>query len=405
MVQEKVVLAYSGGLDSSVIVRWLANQGYEVIALCLDLGQKVKDLEEIRIKGLNAGASQVILENVQDEFVREYVFPSIQMNAVYEGIYLLGTSLARPLIAKKQIACAKKFGATTVAHGATGKGNDQLRFEMAYLSLMSNVKIIAPWKLKEFYLTYPGRSELLAYAKQHGIPVKATKAKPWSSDENLMHISFESGMLEDPWKKPLPEMYEFTSSPQDAPDEETKLEIEFVDGIALRLNGVAFQPAELLHELNRVAGVNGIGRIDIVESRFVGMKCRGVYETPGGTVLFQAHRAMESVTLTSDVISLKDSLMPKFAQLVYNGFWFSRQMELILGLIKDSQKGVTGTVRLELYKGNVLITGRKSPFSLYDKDIASMEKDMGNYNIEDANGFIRLNALPHKLYYKLHSKN
>jgi len=398
MSKEKVVLAYSGGLDTSVIVRWLAEEGYEVIALCLDLGQKVEDLEAIRKKGLQAGAKEVVVENVAEEFVSRFVFPSIQMNALYEGTYLLGTSLARPLIVEKQIACARKFGATSVSHGATGKGNDQVRFEIGYQSLMPEVKIIAPWKIEKFYKAYPGRAELIEYAQAHGTPVKATKSQPWSSDENLMHISFEAGMLEDPWTKPLPEMFELSVSPQEAPNQATELLLDFEDGAPVKLNGEALSPAKMLSKLNDIAGANGVGRVDMVESRYVGMKSRGVYETPGGTVLMAAHRAIESITLTRDVIDLKDSLMPRFAAKVYSGYWFTPEMELLLSLIQQSQLGVNGQVRLELYKGNVTITGRRSPHSLYDADIASMEKDKGNYNIADANGFIRLNALPYKIY-------
>ena len=398
MSKDRVVLAYSGGLDTSVIVRWLVEQGHEVIALCLDLGQKVEDLEEIRRKGKLAGASEVIIEDVAEEFVRDYVLPSIQMNAIYEGTYLLGTSLARPLIVKKQIECAQKYGCNAVSHGATGKGNDQVRFEIGYYSLMPDVKVIAPWKMEEFYKAYPGRTELIEYANKYNIPVKAKKSQPWSSDENLLHISFEAGMLEDPWVKPLKEMFELSVDPQDAPDESTELLLEFVDGVPVKLNGKQLSPAEMLEALNVVAGANGVGRVDIVESRYVGMKSRGVYETPGGTVLLAAHRAMESITLTRDVIDLKDNLMPRFASNAYNGYWFTPSMELTLNLIQQSQQGVTGEVRLELYKGNVNITGRRSPYSLYDEDIASMEKDQGNYNVEDANGFIRLNALPYKIY-------
>lgn len=397
MENKKVVLAYSGGLDTSVIVRWLVDEGYEVIALCLDLGQKVEDLDEIKEKGLKAGATEVIIKDVSEEFTRDYIFPSIQMNAVYEGTYLLGTSIARPLIAKHQIECAKQYNASYVAHGATGKGNDQVRFEIGYYSLNPDIKVIAPWKIKKFYQAYPGRKELLEYAQKHDIPVKATKSQPWSSDENLMHISFEAGMLEDPWTKPLDEMYELSVSPQDAPDIVTELIIDFENGLPIQINGTRYSPAEILRVLNKYGGENGVGRIDIVESRYVGMKSRGVYETPGGTVLLDAHRAIESITLTRDVIDLKDNLMPRFSSLVYNGYWFSPQMKLLLNLVKDSQVGVTGSVRLELYKGNITITGRKSPVSLYDADIASMEKDQGNYNVEDANGFICINALPLKI--------
>jgi len=400
MSKEKVVLAYSGGLDTSVIVRWLAEKGYDVIALCLDLGQKVEDLEAIRQKGLNAGASVVEVMNVAEEFVADFVFPSIQFNALYEGTYLLGTSLARPLIAKKQVEVARKHGAITMSHGATGKGNDQVRFEIGYACLMPEVKVIAPWKIKEFYEAYPGRSELIDYAQKHGIPVKATKSQPWSSDENLMHISFEAGMLEDPWVKPLKEMFELSIAPEDAPNQGVEILLDFVDGLPLAVNGETLSPAALLEKLNQIGGAHGVGRVDMVESRYVGMKSRGVYETPGGTILLQAHRAMESITLTRDVIDLKDNLMPRFAGLVYSGYWWTPQMKLLLNLVQQSQAGVTGQVRLELYKGNVVITGRKSPNSLYDADIASMEKDGGNYNPTDANGFIRLNALPYKIYQR-----
>lgn len=400
MEKEKIVLAYSGGLDTSILVRWLTEKGYDVIALCIDLGQGVEDLEEIRQKGLKAGATEVIVEDVIDEFVEDYVLPSIQMNAVYEGVYLLGTSLARPLIVERQIECAKKYGATCVGHGATGKGNDQVRFEIGYYSLNPDIKVIAPWKMKEFYEAYPGRKELIEYAQKYDIPVKASKDQPWSSDENLLHISFEAGMLEDPWAKPLKEMFELSVSPEDAPDEVTEITIDFVDGVPTKLNDKAMKPAEILEELNKVGGANGVGRVDMVESRYVGMKSRGVYETPGGTILLAAHRAIESITVTRDVLDLKETLMPRFATLAYNGYWFTPQMKLLLNLIKESQEGVTGTVRIDLYKGNVTITGRKSPNSLYDEDIASMEKDEGNYNVEDANGFIRLNSLPYKVYHR-----
>lgn len=401
MNKNKVVLAYSGGLDTSVIVRWLVEEGYEVIALCLALGQKVEDLDAIRNKGLKAGASEVIIKNVVDEFARDFILPVIQMNAVYEGTYLLGTSIARPLIAKHQIECARDHGAGSVAHGATGKGNDQVRFEIGYYTLNPDIQVIAPWKIKKFYDAYPGRKELLEYAKRFDIPVKATADQPWSSDENLMHISFEAGTLEDPWSAPTPEMFELSVSPMDAPDQPTEIHLEFDQGVPVALNGDPMALADLVRELNKLAGENGVGRIDIVESRYVGMKSRGVYETPGGTVLHTAHRAMESITLTRDVIELKDSLMPRFAGQVYNGYWYTPQMELLLNLIKDSQKRVSGTVRLELYKGNIIITGRKSPVSLYNQDIASMEKDEGNYTVEDADGFIKLNALPYRIASKI----
>ena len=404
MSKEKVVLAYSGGLDTSVIVHWLASQGYDVIALCLDLGQKVESLDEIRQKGLKAGAVDVLIEDVRKEFVEDYVFRAIEWNAVYEGTYLLGTSLARPLISKKQIEAAERFGASTVSHGATGKGNDQVRFELGYYALNPDIKIIAPWKVPEFYQRYPGRAQLIEYAQQNGIPVKATAEQPWSTDENLMHISFESGMLEDPWQEPKEEMFELSQSPQNAPDQEQILTIDFEEGLPVRLDGQEFAPVDLLTELNEIGGRHGIGRVDLVESRFVGMKSRGVYETPGGTILNIAHRAMESLTLDRGVIHLKDSLMPRFSQLVYNGFWFSPEMEILLEMGRSTQKRVSGTVRLKLYRGNCMVTGRKSDNSLYDEDIATMEADEGNYDPRDSNGFIRLNALPLRIHRRLTSK-
>ena len=404
MSKEKVVLAYSGGLDTSVIVHWLTSQGYDVIALCLALGQKVENLDEIRHKGLKAGAVDVLIEDVRKEFVEDYVFRAIEWNAVYEGTYLLGTSLARPLISKKQIEAAERFGASTVSHGATGKGNDQVRFELGYYALNPDIKIIAPWKVPEFYQRYPGRAQLIEYAQQNGIPVKATAEQPWSTDENLMHISFESGMLEDPWQEPKEEMFELSQSPKNAPDQEQILTIDFEEGLPVRLDAQEFQPVDLLTELNEIGGRHGIGRVDLVESRFVGMKSRGVYETPGGTILNIAHRAMESLTLDRGVIHLKDSLMPRFSQLVYNGFWFSPEMEILLEMGRITQKRVSGTVRLKLYRGNCMVTGRKSDNSLYDEDIATMEADEGNYDPRDSNGFIRLNALPLRIHRRLTSK-
>ena len=404
MSKEKLVLAYSGGLDTSVIVHWLASQGYDVIALCLDLGQKVENLDEIRQKGLKAGAVDVLIEDVRKEFVEDYVFRAIEWNAVYEGTYLLGTSLARPLISKKQIEAAERFGASTVSHGATGKGNDQVRFELGYYALNPDIKIIAPWKVPEFYQRYPGRAQLIEYAQQNGIPVKATAEQPWSTDENLMHISFESGMLEDPWQEPKEEMFELSQSPKNAPDQEQILTIYFEEGLPVRLDAQEFAPVDLLTELNEIGGRHGIGRVDLVESRFVGMKSRGVYETPGGTILNIAHRAMESLTLDRGVIHLKDSLMPRFSQLVYNGFWFSPEMEILLEMGRSTQKRVSGTVRLKLYRGNCMVTGRKSDNSLYDEDIATMEADEGNYDPRDSNGFIRLNALPLRIHRRLTSK-
>ena len=405
MKREKLVLAYSGGLDTSVIVHWLDQQGYEVIALCLNLGQKVENFETILEKGKKAGASKVLIENVEDEFVNDYVMPSIHWNALYEGTYLLGTALARPLISKKQIEVASMEGAIAVAHGATGKGNDQVRFELSYYSLNPEIRVVAPWKIPEFFKKYPGRRELLAYAEKYKIPVKASKNQPWSSDENLMHISFESGMLEDPWQAPSEGMFELSKSPENAVDEKQEINIEFNKGNPIAVNGKEFTAAKLLDYLNNLGGRHGIGRVDMVESRFVGMKNRGVYETPGGTILHIAHRAMESITLSRGVINLKDSLMPRFAQLTYDGFWFSPEMDVLLSMVKKTQEQVNGEVRIELYKGNCIVSGRKSPNSLYDGDMATMEDDFGIYDPQDAIGFIKLNALPLRIQASLKSKN
>ncbi|MEE2599584.1 MAG: argininosuccinate synthase [SAR324 cluster bacterium] len=405
MKKEKLVLAYSGGLDTSVLVHWLDQQGYEVIALCLDLGQKVEDIDAILEKGKKAGAAKVLVENVEDEFVKDYVLPSIHWNALYEGAYLLGTSLARPLISKRQIEVAEREGAVAVSHGATGKGNDQVRFELSYYALKPDIQVVAPWKIPEFYQKYPGRRELLAYAEKYGIPVKASKDQPWSSDENLMHISFESGMLEDPWQEPLQEMFELSNSPQTSPDEAQVVLIDFEKGNPVAVDGHEFSPAKLLSYLNELGGKHGVGRIDMVESRFVGMKNRGVYETPGGTILHIAHRAMESITLNRGVINLKDSLMPRFAQLTYDGFWFSPEMEILLNMVQNTQEPVNGTVRIELYKGNCMVTGRMSPNSLYNEDMATMEADHGAYDPKDAIGFIKLNALPLRIQAGLKEKS
>ena len=375
-----------------------------MIALCLDLGQKIDDLEEIKKKALTSGAVDAIIEDVRDEFVKDYVLPSLQFHALYEGVYLLGTSLARPLIAKKQIEVAQKFGAQCVAHGATGKGNDQVRFELAYYSLSPNIEVVAPWKIPEFFEKYPGRKELMQFAQENNIPIKAKPSAPWSSDENLLHISYESGVLEDPWAKPPKEMFELTQSPQDAPDKAEEIVIQFKNGIPVALNAQELALTPLFSKLNELGSKHGIGRIDIVESRFVGMKSRGVYETPGGTILMQAHRSIESLCLTSDTIDLKESLMPRFAKAVYQGFWFTPQIDMMLAMLQQSQNFVEGEVRLELYKGNITITGRKSDYSLYDEDIASMEEDSGTYSPQDAKGFIKLNALPFRIYHSVKNK-
>ena len=402
---EKVVLAYSGGLDTTVITHWLVKEGFDVYCVFIDLGQKTEAFDVIKQKAEDAGAKEVRFIDAKAEFVQDYVVPCVMMNAIYEGTYLLGTSMARPIIAKKQIEWAKQLGAKFVAHGATGKGNDQVRFEISYLALEPTISIIAPWKDPKFYKAYPGRKELIDYAEKHRLPVKATLDKPWSSDENVMHISFEAGMLEDPWQKPLEEMFLLSKSPKQAPDKATELSIEFERGVWKKVNTTSGSPLELLQYLNEIAGENGVGRVDIVESRFVGMKSRGVYETPGGTLLHIAHRAVESICLSRDVIDLKDSLMPRFAGLVYNGLWYTPQMKLLLELARSSQDRVSGEVRLEVYKGNVMVTGRRSEQSLYDFDIASMDKDLGQYRPEDAAGFIRLNALPFKIYKSKEKKS
>ncbi|HMB00904.1 MAG TPA: argininosuccinate synthase [Spirochaetota bacterium] len=397
--EKKVVLAYSGGLDTSVIVKWLQLEGFKVICLVVDVGQR-ENFSVLKKKAIKSGAFKCIVTNVQKEFVRDYVFPAIQFNAVYEGRYLLGTSLARPLIAKKLIetACNEKAG--YIAHGATGKGNDQVRFELGAYALAPDIKIIAPWRDERFTKTIKGRTEAIAYAKKHHIPVKATVQKPWSSDENLLHISFEAGILENPAVKPKREMFEFSNSPQQAPDKVAKIEIEFKKGFPVKVNNQGLTPDQILKKLNKIGGKNGIGRIDIVESRYVGMKSRGVYETPGGAILLAAHRDIEGLTLDREVIRLKDSLMPRYAAQVYNGFWFSREIECLHAFLAESQRHVNGKVNIELYKGNITIVGRNSFSSLYDESIASMEDDAGAYNQNDATGFIKLNALPLKMQEK-----
>ncbi len=397
MSKSKIVLAYSGGLDTTIITKWLSEKDYEVICCLIDLGQKVENIEALKEKALKFGATKALSYDMKEEFVENYVYKAMKWNAKYEGEYLLGTSLARPLIAKKQIEIAIQEGAEYVAHGATGKGNDQVRFEMAYFALKPDIKIIAPWKDAEFLATFPGRQEMIAYANQHHIPIKATADQPWSTDENLMHISFEAGMLEDPWTKPLPEMFELTKSPQQASDTPQELFIDFEKGLPVAINNQPLKPAQLLDLLNTIGGEHAIGRLDMVENRFVGMKSRGVYETPGATILWAAHKAMESITMDRDTMHLRDSLMPEFAEKTYYGFWFCDAMNGLDAFIQTAQEYITGTVRLELYKGNITITGRKSPFSIYDTKIASMDSDGGAYNQQDAIGFIKLNALPQRI--------
>ena len=385
---KKIVLAYSGGLDTSVIVTWLVETyKAEVICVTADLGQG-EELEPLHDKALKTGASKIYIEDAKEDFVREFVFPALKFNAVYEGTYLLGTSVARPLIARKQVEVAQKEGADAVAHGATGKGNDQVRFELTYAALAPELKVIAPWREWEF----KSRTALIEYAKEKGIPVTTTAEKPYSSDRNLLHLSFEGGILEDPWNEPAADMFVLTVAPEDAPDKPTYIEVEFKDGEPMAVDGNEMSPATLLEELNRLGGENGVGRVDMVEDRFIGMKCRGVYETPGGTILHIAHRAIESITMDREVMHLRDSLMPKYAQLIYNGFWYSPEMEMLCSFADETQKNVTGTVRLKLYKGNCTVCGRKSPCSLYSGSYATFEEDTV-YNQQDAEGFIRLNAL------------
>lgn len=386
--KNKIVLAYSGGLDTSVILKWLAEKyDAEIIAFVADLGQG-EDLEAAREKALKTGASKVYIEDLRDEFVRDFVYPAIQANAVYEGVYLLGTSLARPLIAKRQIEIAKKEKAFAVSHGATGKGNDQVRFELTYYALDPSIKVIAPWR--EWDLN--SRTALIEYAKKHGIPVPVTAAKPYSCDRNLLHISYEGGILEDPWSEPPDDMFELTVSPEKAPDEHTYIDIDFEDGVPTKIDGKSMKPAKLLGTLNKIGGANGVGRVDLVENRFVGMKSRGVYETPGGTILHVAHRALESLTMDREVMHLRDSLIPKISELIYYGFWYSPEMAMIKAALDESQKNVTGTIRLKIYKGNIIIAGRRSPYSLYNPALATFEED-SIYNQADATGFIKLNAL------------
>jgi argininosuccinate synthase len=389
---KKVVLAYSGGLDTSVIIRWLIERyRCEVIAFCADVGQG-EDLGAVAEKAKKTGASKVVITDLKEVFAKEYLFPMLRANAVYEGSYLLGTSIARPLIAKGQMEVAKKEKADAVSHGATGKGNDQVRFELTYLSIDPSIQIIAPWRDWEF----KSRSELIAYSHQHGIPVTATLEKPYSIDRNLFHVSYEGGILEDPWAEPPESMFTFTTSPQKAPDAPHYLEIGFVDGNPVSIDGKKYSPAKLIAELNRIGGEHGVGRVDLVENRYVGIKSRGVYETPGGTLLLAAHRAIESLTLDREVLHLRDSLIPQYARLVYYGYWFSPERELMQRLIDGAQEEVTGTARLKLYKGSVTVAGRKSPHSLYRQEISTFEKDTV-YIPKEAEGFIRLNALRLKL--------
>ena len=396
---KKIVLAYSGGLDTSVILRWLKDT-YKcpVVAYAADVGQG-EEINGIVEKALKTGADEAIVDDLREEFVRDFVWPAMRANAIYESTYLLGTSLARPPIARGQVETAKKTGANALCHGATGKGNDQVRFELTYMALEPGLKVIAPWREWEF----KGREDLMEYARSKGIPVPVTKEKPYSSDRNLLHISFEGGILEDTWREPPQDMFVMSVSPEDAPDKATFIEIEFEKGNPVAVDGERMTPAQLLAHLNALGGKNGIGRVDMVENRYVGMKSRGVYETPGGTILRQAHVAMESITMDKEVMHMRDSLIPRYAEMIYYGYWFSPEREKTQVFIDETQKSVNGTVRLKLYKGNCMVVGRKSESSLYDPDFATFESDEV-YNQKDAEGFIRLSGLRLKIARLLEQK-
>lgn len=393
----KIILAYSGGLDTSVLVHWYAKQqNAEVITYCADVGQE-EELEGLEEKALSTGATAHRTLDLVDEFARDFIYPMVRGNAVYESQYLLGTSIARPLIAKAQIDIAREFGATAVAHGATGKGNDQCRFELTFSALAPDLRILAPWRDAEFRETFPGRRQMIEYCSKHGIEVEASASKPYSMDRNLWHISYEAGILEDPWFDPTTpdnrDMYKLTVDPELAPDEAQYLELTFERGDCVAIDGESGSPLEIVRKLNVIAGKHGIGRVDLVENRFVGMKSRGVYETPGGTILLHAHRQLETLTMDRDLMHLRDSLIPRYAELIYYGFWYAPEREALQALIDHSQYTVSGVVRLKLYKGNLTTVGRKSELSLYDLEVASMDDDESDYQPEDAGGFIRLNAL------------
>jgi argininosuccinate synthase len=409
--KEKIVLAYSGGLDTSVILKWLINKGYEVIAYVGDVGQD-DDYEEVKNKALSIGATKVYIEDLKKEFVTDYIFPAIKANAVYEGRYLLGTALARPIIAKRQIEIAEAEGATIVSHGATGKGNDQVRFELTYYAQNPQIKVFAPWKDKEFLNEFQGRTDLLNYAEKEGIPVKSTLKKPYSEDDNLLHISHEAGVLEDPAYKAEHDIMSKIKMPQDAPDKETHIAVYFKDGNPVKVVNLddgttETEPLELFVYLNKLGGENGIGLLDMVENRYVGIKSRGIYETPGGTILLAAHMDIEGIAMDREVMKLRNMLSPVFAELAYNGFWFSPEMEFLMAAINKSQELIDGVVYLTLYKGNVMIDGRESPSSLYDQNLSSMDIE-GGFNQQDSEGFIKINAIrlmAHHAITELRKKN
>ena len=390
---KKIVLAYSGGLDTSVILAWLKETyDAELIAFCADIGQG-EELSGLDKKAKKTGASKCYIEDLTEEFARDFIFPMIQAGAIYENQYFLGTSIARPLIAKGMMEVVRKEKADTISHGATGKGNDQLRFEVTAYSMDPNIKIIVPWREEKFRKQFPGRAEMIAYCNKKGIPVQATAKKPYSMDRNLLHISFESGILEDPWLEPSKDMFKLSVAPEDAPDKAEYVTLDFERGICVAVNGKKLSPANVLRTLNKLGGKHGVGRVDLVENRVVGMKSRGVYETPGGAILHWAHRQMETLTMDREVMHLRDSLIPRYSELVYYGFWFSPERLALQALVTESQRNVTGTVRLKLYKGNIMTVGRKSALSLYRPDIVTMESGESIYDQSDATGFIKLNAL------------
>ncbi|MBL4640908.1 MAG: argininosuccinate synthase [Verrucomicrobiales bacterium] len=402
----KIVLAYSGGLDTSVLLSWIKEKySAEVIAFCADIGQE-EETKGLRPKALKTGASAVYIDDLREEFATDFIFPMMQAGAIYEGQYFLGTSIARPLIAKRMVEIARKHRAQAIAHGATGKGNDQVRFELAAAALAPDLEVIAPWRDEDFRNQFPGRKEMIDYCVAKKIPIEASMKKPYSMDRNLLHISFEAGMLEDPWlDASAPKykgMYKLSVSPEDAPNKPEHVTVDFEKGNCVAVNGRAMSPLKVMQALNRLGGKHGIGRVDMVENRFVGMKSRGVYETPGGAILHAAHRMMESITMDREVMHIRDSLIPKYSELVYNGFWYAPEREALQALVTESQQNVTGTVRVKLYKGNVIAAGLKSPVSLYNPDIATMEADSTDaYNQDDATGFIRLNGLRLKVAAKV----
>ena len=405
----KIVLAYSGGLDTSVILKWLKeNYQAEIIAFAADVGQ-AEELKGLKKKALATGASKIYVDDLQAEFAKDFIFPMMRANAIYEGQYFLGTSIARPLIAKRMVEIALKEGASAIAHGATGKGNDQVRFELAAAALAPDLQVIAPWRIEAYRNEFPGRAEMIAYCAKHKINVQASAKKPYSMDRNLLHISYEAGILEDPWLDAFApknkDMFRLSVAPEDAPDRPEIVELEFKRGDCVAVNGKKLTPLEVMRKLNALGGKHGVGRVDMVENRFVGMKSRGVYETPGGTILQFAHRQVESITMDRDMMHLRDGLIPRYAEMVYNGFWFAPERRALQALIDDTQKNVSGTVRVKLYKGGLYVAGRKSRVSLYNPQIATMDADPTKaYNQDDATGFIRLNALRLKVAAKVHGQ-